>query len=125
MDISSIQPKSRKIEIIHPTTEEPIGVRFFLLPDTDPKVKKVQRDIQNRQFNKRKGKITAEQIEANNMERLVSAVDGWEWYGEGVNFEGEIPEFTEENVRRVLKKVPFIKEQVMDEFNDREAFYKG
>lgn len=125
MDIASIQATGRPVEITHPVTGENLGVRVTLLPDSDPKVKKVQRELQNRQFEKRKLKLTAEQLEAQSFELLVAAIDGWEWYGEGAVFEGEKPAFTEDNVRRVLKKAVFIREQLAEEFNSREAFYKG
>lgn len=125
MDIASIKADSRAVEITHPATGEKLGIRITLLPDTDPKVKKVQREFQNRQFANRKMKLTAEQLESNTFESLVAAVSGWEWYGEDAVFEGEKPEFSDENVRRVLKKAVFIKEQLLDEFNNREAFYEG
>jgi hypothetical protein len=124
MDISQIQAKKKTFEILHPETDEPIGLRWTLLPDTDPKVKKVVRQNQDRQFAKRKIKLSSSQLEQNALDQLVAATDSWEWYDDAT-FEGEVPEFNEENVRRVLLKVPAIKEQVLDEFNDRESFYKG
>ncbi len=124
MDITNIKATSRKVEIVHPETEERIGLRINLLPDTDPKVKKVQRAVQDKQFAKRKLKLTAAQLEANSFEQLVAAVDGWDWYGEA-DFNGEKPEFTEDNVRKVLEQAVFIREQLMDEFNNRESFYQG
>ncbi|MBN49994.1 MAG: hypothetical protein CMN85_10665 [Spongiibacteraceae bacterium] len=124
MDISSIKANARPVEILHPHTEEKIGLRITVLPESDPKVKKVQREITDRQLGKRKLKLTAAQLEAQSFELLVAATDGWDWYGDA-DFEGEKPEFTEENVRKVYKKVVFIRDQVKAEFDDRESFYEG
>lgn len=125
MDISAIKATSRTFELLHPATDEKVGIRWTLLPDSDPKIKKLQREFQNRQFEKRKMKLSAEQLEANTLETLIAATESWEWYGEEISFQGEKPEFSEANVRKVLKTVDWIKDQVKDEFNEREAFFEG
>lgn len=124
MDISEIQPKERKIEITHPSTGEPVGLRWTLRPESDPKVKKVQRQNLDKQLGSRKKKMSAAQIEANSFELLVAATAGWEWYGE-LTFEGEKPEFNEDNVRRVLQKADWIRNQVREDFDNTEGFYEG
>lgn len=123
-DITSISANERTIEIEHPATGEPVGLRWTLRPDTHPEVRKVQRQNLDKQLNSKKGKMTAAQIEANSAEILVAATAGWEWYGD-LTFEEKKPELSADNVRRVLKKVPWIRQQVRQEFDNAEAFYEG
>jgi hypothetical protein len=123
MDLSTVTATNKVVEILHPATEERIGLRITLLPPTDKKVKKVQRANLDRQLKARKGKMTAAQIEASNFDVLVASVDEWEWYGEDVNFEGDKPDCTEENVRRVLDKVSWIRSQVREAFDEEEGFF--
>lgn len=124
MDISSIAPNERVIDIVHPATEEPIGLKITLLPSSHENVKKVQRHQQNRRLQSRKFNVTAEQLEAQGLELLVAAISGWEWSGDA-NFEGEVPEFNAENVRRVLKKADWIRDQVDKELANDAAFFEG
>jgi len=124
MDISSIAPKSRTVDITHPVTGEPVGIKFVLLPDSDEKVKKAKRVIQNRQLQSRKLNITAEQLEANSLDLLVAAIDSWEWTGDA-EFRGEKPEFTAANVRTVLRDVDWIRKQVDRELGNEEAFFEA
>lgn len=126
MDISNINANPRDIEIYHPGTREPIGLTITVLPVYHKQVKKAQRERFNKAANDRRPnkKHTLEQIEESNDALLAAAVGGWEWEGD-TTFEGEKPECTEDNVRRVFKALPWVKAQVKDEFDQYEAFFEG
>lgn len=123
MDISSITPTTREVVITSPANAEPIGLTIRLRPMTSPEVLRVKRDHTNSVL-KNRGKHTAEKIEANTLDTLVAATDGWSWIGDA-NFRGEKPEATPENIRRVYKDVPWIRDQIDAALGDEAAFFRG
>lgn len=121
MDIFSIKPSTATVDIRHPATQEPIGLTIRLLPMSDKAVKAVQRRNANELYRARGMKITAEKAEANRLDILVAAVEGWEWSGDA-SFNGEKLECTPENVRKVLK-VDWLREQVDEALGDDASFF--
>lgn len=130
MDLSNLKPEARTVEIKHPRTDEPIGIRVTLLPDSDPKVKAVRRKRMDANLASRRNKFTAAQLEAFTTDLLVAAIAGWEWYGKGddgngLTFKGAKPEFTDENVRAVVKELDWFRDQLNAELGDDAAFFRG
>lgn len=127
MDLSSIKPAARKFDLTHPATDEKIGISVTLLPDSDPKVKAVRRKRMDATLANRRQKFTSAQAEAFTVDLLVAAIAGWEWgkdaNGEQNTFNGEVPEFTESNVRKVVKELDWFQDQVNRELGDDAAFY--
>lgn len=123
MDISSITANTREVAIRHPSTEEPVGLYITLRAMTDPEVEKVRRAQANRRLGSRNNKITAEQMEANAVELLMSAIVGWRWEGD-LQLEGEQPPYSEAAARKLLK-YPWIRRQVDTELGDEASFYEG
>ncbi len=69
-------------------------------------------------------KVTAEKLEAQQVSVIESAVSGWEWKGE-LTFQGNKPEFNPENLRKVLKALPWMKSQLDEELGDEAAFFQS
>lgn len=121
-DISSITPRSRKLDVRHPATKQKIGLQLDLRPDTDPAV----RDVVRKQTNERlQGeRPDAERLEANRLDMIVAAVSGWDWQGDA-NFEGKKPSFSEPSVRQVLTRLPWIRDQIDIALGDSAAFFRS
>lgn len=124
MDISIIAAQPRTIEILHPASNQPTGLKITLLPPGDDKVEAARRKQMNRRMNSRNTKMTAEQIEAENMEILLVYVGGWEWTGTA-SFQGEKLEHNPDNVRRVLKSARWIRDQISGELEHAADFYEA
>lgn len=124
MDILSIKPAERVIEITHPGTGENIGLRISILSLEDEKLAKIRRRILDQRLQlEAKGKtFKVENLENNSMTLLLAAITGWEWYGD-IDFNGEKPDFTLVNVRKVLEDVAFIRAQVDQEIGKTEDFF--
>jgi hypothetical protein len=129
MDISKIKDKDFEegawLDILDPITNQPSEdkERIKVLGIDSSTYRKAQRKISNRRLQvvgRRGGrcKITAEEIEAENLELLVSCVQAWEGFTENKQ---EL-ECTSENVRRLFELAPWIKEQVDDFIGDRSGF---
>lgn len=123
MDIATIEAGPRELKIVNPQTFEPIGLTFTLLPSSDERVRAAARKVQNDRLARRALKATAEQLEAQGMTLLVAHISAWKW-DEGVTFSGEPLEFSEANVRKVLKKA-WIRKQVDDATLDDASFFEG
>lgn len=121
MDISTIVAAERTIDIKHPASGQPIGLKVTLRPDSDPAVTAARRSFLNDRL-QRRGKVTAEKIEEQNQRVIVAAVSGWTWEGD-LTFEGGKPDFNEINLVKVLKKLTWVRDQIDEELGDAAAFF--
>ena len=122
-NLASASEKEATVEILHPKTNESLGIKITVAsPDSDKHRKLLQRAKNtNMQIMQRKGNkgITAEAVDESAMNVVVGSVLRWE----GVTWGGTELECTEENVRQVFESLPWIKEQVDDFLNDRANFF--
>lgn len=121
-ELTNIVAAERSLEVLHPATQEPVGLVLILLPDSHPQVRAAARKSINDRLNHR-GKVTAEQIEANRIAMLAASVGGWEWQGE-LTFHGEKPEFNQQTLQKLLKELPWVGEQVDVALTDRSEFFR-
>lgn len=125
MDISELKPTERMVDILHPVTEEPTGIKVSLMALTDPKMKKVQRRIQDERIRlETRGKsFKAEDIEENENLLIFSSMTGWLWEGDA-KYEGGVPDFNEANVKKILKELPWFKMQIAQALGEEKAFFQ-
>lgn len=124
VDLSSITATANTVEIRHPATAEPIGLTITLRPPTHPDVKAVNRKLMNETLKARNGKLTAEKLEANSLDRLVAATESFAWSGDA-SWNGQKLEATRENILTVYTKAPWIKTQVDEALGDEASFFRG
>lgn len=124
-DIANIKPNEHKFEIMHPATDEPLGISVTIMSPDDPRMKPIKRKVTdfNLQKQKRGKTLKAVEIEDNEISLLFGTIIGWDWHGEDVSFKGEKPEFNPKNVALVLKELPWFKKQVNDELDDEKGFF--
>lgn len=127
MDISTLIPSERIIEIKHPKTEQPLGIRVNILSLNDDKMKQIRRRFINKriELEKRGKSFKADDIEANELDLLINCITSWDWYGEDVSFNGSKPDFNEVNVRKVLTTFSWFKDQVSEAVGDEQAFFQS
>jgi hypothetical protein len=123
MDISTIVAEARTIEIKHPVTGEPIGLRVTLRPDSADEVQAVKRKLVNERL-RRDLKPSAERIEENGYLLLDASISGWEWDGD-LTFEGSKPELSPKNLRKVLKRLTWMRDQIDTELGNDAAFFEN
>ena len=124
-DIANIAPKEQTLEILHPSSDEPVGIRVTLMSPDDPRMKSIKRKITDFNLQKQKrGKVLkAVEVEENEIALIAATLTGWEWYGEDVSFKGEKPEFNTKNVAAVLRETSWFKKQISDELDDAKGFF--
>lgn len=138
MDLSVIKPTERNIEVKHPGTGEPIGVRISLISMDDDRMKKLRRSLTDQaQKAAQKGKaLLADDLEANSNLILWTAATRWHWYNptgkegdEGYeadampDFHGEVPEFTQKNFMAMITELVWIKRQLTEELDELKDFF--
>lgn len=121
-ELSNIVAAERRLEVLHPATQEPVGLVLVLLPDSHPQVKAAARKSINERLNHR-GKVTAEQIESNRIAMLAASVGGWEWQGD-LTFHGDKPAFQEQTLRQLLKELPWVAEQADAALGEQAEFFR-
>ncbi len=117
-DLSNIKASEINVDIKHPGTGEPFGVTVKVMPLSDERMKKIRRDIQNRNSHlAARGKtFTAEEIENNSIKITTAAITGWEW---GDNeYKGSVPSYTPLMVNTVLTELEWFRWQI-DEVLDK------
>jgi hypothetical protein len=126
MDISAIKPASELlIDIVHPATEKPLGIKVSASSLDDEKMKKIRRRIQDDAINlQKKGKVfDAAQIDANRNLVCFSAMNSWVWEGD-TTFHGEKPAFNQQTVYSVFNELPWFRDQIEEKVGDTKAFFQ-
>lgn len=132
MDLSqfTVDPENQTatLEIVHPGTgqvlrdEDGVAVTITLHGPDSKAVKSVERAWTNKRLaegmRSKKATVSIEQIEDQAMAVDVAATVDWS----GVAFDGEELECTPENIRKVYTRLPWIREQVEEFFNERANF---
>ena len=125
MDISTLTPNERIIEIKHPANEENLGIRVTIVSLNDNKTKQIRRQFINKRLElEKKGKsFKADDIEENEIDLLIASMTGWDWYD--AEFHGEKLEFNENNIKKVFRELPWFKDQVSEAVSDEKAFFQS
>lgn len=106
------------MELENPKDSEPLGVHFKLLGSDSEEYNKQVRKNNDKRIKKGMKNLKSETLEAEGLELLVACTVDWQ----DVMDEGEELECTKENVRKVYKKYPWIKDQVDEFVGDRSNF---
>lgn len=138
MDLAKIKPSDRTIEILHPATELPIGLRVTLLSIEDDSMKAIRRQITDNSLKlQAKGKaFKADELERNQHMLMFKATTGWEWYNptgaEGdsgydpdamPDFNGEQPAYNQKNFLDLATELYWFTEQVQEAIGETKAFF--
>ena len=124
MDILAIQPSTISVDIKHPATGAPIGLKVECVSLEDDRVKSVERAIKNRALRGGRNTVTAEKIEDNTVEILSAAIVAWKWV-DGLTL-GDLknPHLTKINVGKLLA-VGWIAKQIDTALGDEAAFFSS
>ncbi len=120
-NLAANQESGAKLKITHPVSGQSLGITMTVIGYGSDQVRKLQRRQANERLKNARKRPTAEDFERASLEVASAAVTGWK-FAEGVTLDGVVPEFTKENVERLMKRFPFVLEQV-DSFASDQANY--
>lgn len=124
-----------EIELLHPTTQAPLGI-FILVLGRDSQVFKnytrqtINARLRKEALNKRRGResevTTVELAEEDNIAALVACTRAWRT-GEDpvITFRGSDLPFSPENAALIYNALPWLKRQVDEGIGDLENFLKA
>ena len=122
-ELAKIAPKVETIPvvIVHPATEESIGVTVQVRSVDDPRVKKVTRKWLDRKtyLEQRAKNLKAADFEEMRIENLVAAVDSIDW--------GPVTAapLSAELFKEIVEKTPWFAEQIEEVATDTKVFFTG
>lgn len=126
IDFSDLKPSEREIEIKHPVTEEPLGLRFRIMSFDDDRMKRVRRQLRDKNISlSRKSKAFSAAEEEENANLLMfTAILGWEWHGDMLNrTNGEGMDFNQRNFNYVVNELVIVRNQLLEVFNEDKDFF--
>lgn len=130
LDTTDAAETGERMEVAHPTSGATLmngstAIALILAGQDSDRYRVADRKISNKRLassrNGQRMTLTAESIEADNLQRLVSCTIGWE----GIAWGGEEKECTPENVRICYERWPFMREQAEAFIGDRSNFLKA
>ena len=124
MELSTILPKSKRVEIYHPGTKKGLGLVFYMKAPHCEEVQNVVRRQRN-ELIESKGVISEAKSNENGIELISAVIENWEWEGDAT-WNGEKPDFNVDNLIAVLKSKAgeaFILKQLLAEYKDADSFF--
>lgn len=119
------QEEGLPVEIKHPATDEPLGITIWVACYESERVMALARAIGNKVKQERAKKPNKvgklEQDEERMRSLAVAATVKWE----GVEYEGQKLEFTQDNALMIYEKFHFIQDAIEEFGGDRANFFKG
>lgn len=121
-DLSSVETiDTVEIEILHPTTGKPTGIKVQVASYESDRVRDVSRRIANKAMQKQRRKLTAEQVEENTLDLASAAIVSWS----GLEKDGKALECNTENAKAVLREYSWFAQQIDEAASDQAAFIKA
>lgn len=128
LDLSGLAPVDEaEITLLHPTTGEPLDIKVTVASADSERYRAGLRAQQDARFAKaahnphKPLKLTAGELEAENLDLLVKSTVSWE----GVVVDGKPVSCTPENVRSIYQKFRWMYQQLDRAITDRANFMKG
>lgn len=117
MDIGSLIPVERVVDVLDPRNGKPTGLRLTVAHDSDERVVAAMRKLYD-EAREKGGDDSNRGLRA-----TMAHIVGWEWTGDA-NFKGEKPKFTPEKLAEVCA-IPAVGSAVYRAVADEAGFYKG
>lgn len=138
-DLATLKPTERTIEILHPSTGAPLGIRLTVMSIDDDRLKRVKRNITDEQLKlQARGKsFKADELERNAHQILFAASTGWTAYNPtGTDKDGGYdadatptfngkpwPDYNQRNFMEVIETLPWFADQVREAIDETKAFF--
>lgn len=118
------QDTGAPMEVLHPVTDEPIGLTITVAGYSSERMKAYSRKALNERIKAKQRTVTVEQIERDTHNKTAHAILSWK-FAEGVTLDGEQPSVSKESIDRLFKLLPFVSEQIEAFANDLSNYAKA
>lgn len=118
MDLSTLVPVERTVDVLHPKTGQPTGLKLRIAHESDPRVMEATRKIFD------EARKSGASVDPERGTKLTMAhVVGWEWTGDAT-FNGKKPAFSADAMAEVCK-IPPVATAIFKAIGDDAGFYEG
>ncbi len=125
MDVSKLVNSEDlfELQLLHPATDEPLGITFMIRSAESNEVKKVVRQHSDKFLASRKKKLTSSKVEDEYLDRAAASIASWDWGKQ--QWKGEQPVLSFEKAREVVEEAGWIYDQVSAASEERANFTKS
>lgn len=123
MDILALAPNTITVDLKHPATDAPLGVKVELQSLESDEVKAVERTLKNKALKSGRNNVTAERIDDNTTAILSAAIVGWVFSGDANLGGDKKPACTPANKRKLLS-VAALAKQIDLALGNEAAFFE-
>lgn len=123
MDLLKLVPNTITVDLKHPGTDAPLGVKVELQSLESDEVKAVERTLKNKALKGGRNTVTAERIDDNTVAILSAAIVGWEFTGDA-NLAGDKKPACNAANKRKLLQVPALAKQIDLALGNEAAFFE-
>lgn len=123
MDLLKLVPDTITVDLKHPGTEQPLGVKVELQSLESDEVKAVERSLKNKALKSGRNNVTAERIDDNTVAILSAAIVSWEFSGEASLGDEKKPACNAANKKKLLQ-VPALAKQIDLALGNEAAFFE-
>ncbi len=123
MDLLKLTPNTITVDLKHPGTDAPLGVKVELQSLESDEVKAVERTLKNKALRGGRNNVTAERIDDNTVAILSAAIVGWEFTGDA-NLAGDKKPACNAANKRKLLQVPALAKQIDLALGNEAAFFE-
>lgn len=121
-NLAQAQDDGIDVDILHPKTGEELGIKIRVAGPDSERQKKARNAITNaRLLRSRNKRMTAPEMEADSIKLTAASIISWD----GVEENGQAVDLTSETAEAILKRYPFIYEQLSATIGDRSDFIKS
>lgn len=125
MDLGSIVKTDElfELELLHPATDEPLGVVFMIRSHESAEVQRVQRTHADKMLASGGKKLTTGKMKAQYLDQAAASIASWDWGDHEID--GEQPEYSQKKAVEILEKHAWIYDQVAGASENRANFIKA
>lgn len=122
MDILSLIPSTITVDLKHPGTGAPLGIKLELRSMDSDEVKAVERGLRNKAMKSGRNGISAEKVDDNTAAILAATIVSWTFCGDAELGGDKKPACNEANKKKLVS-VPPIAKQIDAAIGDEAAFF--
>lgn len=120
-DLSKLQDDGIDVPILHPASGDALGITIRVAGPDSTRQRQARQAIMNKRLQRRNQRMRATDIEDENIAVLARSILSWS----GVKVSGAELDCNVENAENVLRRFPFIREQIEQAAGDRAGFLQN
>ncbi len=129
MDLANLDNKKTRedgvpVDIRHPVSGKLLGLRIWVASQDSERVTSVRNQLADERIQDMRETISAQEQTAYGERLLAAAIVRWE-FSDDLTIDGGVPDCTPENAQSILRRFPFVADQVAKKSRTQSAFFSS